>query len=247
MTRPVLPEKRHYVPEFAVEEFIVPLLRSRIESILASLPSPVDGARALDLGCGGQPFRRILEDRGYRYVSVDAQDPRGVVDFIAEIDRDLPPALLAKGPFDFILCTELLEHVADWNKAFQNIGLLLKQGGGALVTCPHFYVMHEVPFDFWRPTVYALRYYAERVGLTCVSLEKVGTSWDVLGTILGANLEAARATDRTFVNRALAYAIDTWTRTLFRVLKNRRLQRRVAWGTARHELYLSNVALLEKR
>jgi SAM-dependent methyltransferase len=246
MTRPVLPEKQSYVPEYPVEEFMVPLLRARIEAVLHSLPSPASGSTALDLGCGGQPFRAVLEHLGYHYVSVDAQDPRGIVDFIAEVDRDLPAALIAEAPFDFILCTELLEHVADWDKAFANISLLLRRGGRALLTCPHFYVLHEVPFDFWRPTPYALQYYSKRWGLECRSLDQVGTSWDVLGTILAANLDAAAAVERTFINRCLAYAIDRMTAIGFRLLKSGRLQHRVSWGASKYPVYLSNVALIEK-
>ena len=244
MSRPELIERATYTPALPVEEFIVPLLRSRIAPILEALPA--SEGQVLDVGCGRQPFRHLFEARGYTYVGTDAQNPLGIVDIVAEIDKDLPAALLARGPFDFILCTEVLEHVADWHKVFANFSLLLKSGARLLVTCPHFYIVHEAPYDFWRPTTYALLYYSEKFGLRCVSIEAAGGSWDILGTMLGANLGSARAIERTLFNRVLGFAIDRLTRTTFHLLKSGFLQRRVAWGSDRYPLYLSNVALFEK-
>jgi SAM-dependent methyltransferase len=246
MRRPVLIERATYVPALPVEEFIVPLLRSRIVPILESLPVSPGTRRVLDVGCGRQPFRDLFERRGDTYVSTDAQDPLGIVDYVAEIDGDLPAALVARGPFDFILCTEVLEHVADWQRAFANFSLLLNAGARLLITCPHFYILHERPHDFWRATVYGLLYHAEHAGLRCVSIETAGDSWEILGTMLGANLETARAIDRTFLNRLFGFLIDRCTSAVFHLLKSRFLQRRVAWGTDLYPLYLSNVALFEK-
>jgi hypothetical protein len=114
------------------------------------------------------------------------------------------------------------------------------------VTCPQFYILHEVPFDYWRPTPYALRFHGERSGLTCAYVEQAGTAWDILGTILGANLNAAKAQPRSLINRSCAFVIDRITSAVFRLLKTRWLQSRVTWGTTRFELYLSNVALFSK-
>jgi SAM-dependent methyltransferase len=244
MSRPELIERATYTPALPVEEFMVPLLLSRIAPILESLPAT--GGRVLDVGCGRQPFRHLFEARGYTYVSTDAQNPLGIVDVVAEIDKELPAALLARGPFDFILCTEVLEHVADWHKVFANFNILLKSGARLLVTCPHFYILHEAPYDFWRPTTFALLYCSEKVGLRCVSIEAAGGSWEILGTMLGANLGSARAIERTVFNRMLGFAIDWLTRIIFDLLKRGFLQRRVAWGSDRYRLYLSNVALFEK-
>jgi hypothetical protein len=57
-------------------------------------------------------FGACVEQRGVAYVSADAQDPMGIVHHIAEVDKDLPPGLLRDAPFDFNLCTEVMEHVA---------------------------------------------------------------------------------------------------------------------------------------
>src|SRR5262249_50198528 len=152
---------REYVPNSAQDEFIVPLLAERIRRAIAEYAAPAPAAgRALDIGCGGQPFRGDLEAIGYAHWGPHVpQNPEGTVDVICAIDDTLPPALLASGRFDFLICTEVLEHVADWESAFRNFSRLLAARGRLLVTCPHFYPLHAEPYDFWRPTPHALRHF----------------------------------------------------------------------------------------
>jgi SAM-dependent methyltransferase len=246
MNRPLLIERQVYKPNLHVEEFIVPLLKTKIESILEHLPDRPGDYKVLDLGCGGQPFRYLFEKKGHRYVSGDAQNPTGVVDYIAEADKDLPAALIARGPFDFILCTEVMEHVADWDKAFSNFRLLLRTDGLVLITCPHFYVLHEQPYDFWRPTIHALRFFARRYRFEGVHLEASGDSWDVLGTVLGANYGCLRSVDRRLVHRAAARALNVAFKILYKLLRSRWLQTRFSFASDLYPIYLSNVALLKK-
>jgi len=168
----------------STEAFIVPLLANAIRQRLSTLP-PGAGRAALDVGCGRQPLRAEIERLGYHYTGLDMQqDSLRPVDVIAPIDAPAPPELIARGPFAFILCTEVLEHVADWDAAFANFARLLGPGGRVLLTCPHLYPPHEVPYDFWRPTEHAIGYWAGRHGLTLRSAERLGSGWDVLGTLL---------------------------------------------------------------
>jgi SAM-dependent methyltransferase len=244
--RAVILQRAEYRPAFPVEEFIIPLLRSHIEQTLTELRCSSSGASALDVGCGGQPFRGALEAAGYSYTSVDVQDARGVVDYIAQIDQALPEKLLQRAPFDLVFCTEVLEHVADWPSAFSNFAVLAKPQGYLLVTCPHFYVLHEVPYDFWRPTIHALEHHAAAFGFEPVKLKMLGTSWDVLGTLVGANLGTAAAVNARFGNRCLAWLVNRLSRAVFLLLKTRALHNRVTWGSSLLPVYLSNLALFQK-
>lgn len=189
--RPDLDERRAYVPRARQERFIVPLLnRAILESLNSFAARASNGlsARALDVGCGGQPFRASIESRGWSYFGLDTQTQPGVqTEFICAIDQPLPEALARAAGFGLILCTETLEHVADWHAAFANLSALLAPGGVLLITCPHVYPLHEQPYDFWRPTPYALRWFASKYGLEVVDERRLGTAWDVLGTVLGAS------------------------------------------------------------
>lgn len=241
--RPNHVERAVYEPYGPQEEFMVPLLREHIERLLAAYATPNSSdARALDVGCGRQPFRKKLEAAGYKYTGMDVQQNiDGAVDVVGAIDQPLPGELLALGPFRFLLCTEVLEHVADWGAAFKNLATLLAPGGRLLITCPQFYQLHEEPYDFWRPTLHALTYFSDRVGLRTLTREAAGDTWDVLGTLL-ANSAPSPASDRLLDRGAAKLAV--WGhRLLFELLRTRRLQRTVQ---LRGPLYLSNIVVLEQ-
>ncbi|HTU34202.1 MAG TPA: class I SAM-dependent methyltransferase [Candidatus Acidoferrum sp.] len=241
--RPALDERRTYEPQWPAERFIVPLLRQEIEAGIAKYATPALGNRkAIDVGCGGQPFRSLLEAGGYSYRGVDANPTEGcTVDVTCAVDQPLPAELMKLGPFDFLLCTEVLEHVADWDAAFSNFRRLLAPGGRALLTAPHFYQLHEEPYDFWRPTLHAIDYYARRAGLQVLCRRAAGDAWDVLGTIL-PNCRFSAASFSVF-DRAIAKAARIAAGIANRALLSRRLQRSVR---VQGPLYLSNVVVLEK-
>ena len=237
--RPHLERRPDYEPQWDQERFIVPLLRSAIERRLDAHAKPL-GGKALDVGCGKQPFRATLEGFGFTYTGMDMQAAEGVA-HVAPIDGTLPADLLAEGPFAFVLCTEVLEHVADWHAAFDNFAKLTAPGGKVLLTCPHIYPLHEEPFDFWRPTPHAIRHYAERAGFRVVSLDELGDAWDVIGTTLGA-CTISRG-EWSWRARIAAWFVRRLVRTTYFLLRKGWFLRSVPLGS---KLYLSNVAILEK-
>jgi|SRR5919199_1008233 SAM-dependent methyltransferase len=225
------------------DQFIVQLLRKHIEQILSTYAKPTSPlSRALDVGCGRQPFRKDLEALGYTYMSLDAkQNLEETVDIVYEIDQPLTPEVIKQGTFDFILCTEVMEHVANWDVAFSNFAQLLAPGGRLFITCPHFYQLHEEPYDFWRATPYALQHFGNKFGLKVLHQVNAGDSWDVLGTLL-ANFYSLPAS-RSLRDRLLNRVVSQCRRFLFQLLVSRNLQ------TAVHlhgPLYLANVVVFEK-
>ena len=235
-----------YVPTSPQEEFIVPLLKQSIESRLKALASNASAkqskpVRVLDAGCGRQPFRHFFESPDFVYHSFDVQTHEGEeLDYVGPLDGELPRDLTAAEPFDFILCTEVLEHVADWNKAYENLSSLLAPGGQILMTIPHFYPLHEEPYDFWRPTRYAVEFYAKRYGMKLHEYEALGDSFDILGTLLARQVIRAKDHYR-FWDRQYAKIARMVQERLRKILTSRRLQKHlVDLGP----LYISNLAVL---
>jgi SAM-dependent methyltransferase len=230
-----------YRPGASQEEFIVPLLGERIRAALQLAPISSSAASALDVGCGEQPLRAVIEALGYRYVSLDVhQNSQGNVTYLGTLDGALPPEVLLVGGFDLLVCTEVLEHVADWPTAFRNLARLMKPGGRLLITCPHFYPLHEEPYDYWRPTPYAMGAFAQREGLVIVHQERAGDGWDVLGTMVACLRPAGGI---GLLGRLLSFAADISRKALFVIMRTRVFQRRVR---LQGSLYLANVLLLEK-
>ena len=106
---------------------------------------------------------------------------------------------------------------------------------------PHFFPLHEERYDFWRPTHYAIRFFAKKHGLEVEEDEKLGSGWDVLGTLLARQsfLPRTRSLTSRFVNR-MCQVIRRW---LFALLYSRRLQDFVV---DRGPFYLANFFVLRK-
>jgi SAM-dependent methyltransferase len=232
-----------YVPQWPPEKFIVPLLAEEIPNLFQRYGLPRHpGARALDAGCGMQPFRQMIEAGGYSYTGMDVvQNPNGTVDVIAALDQSFAAESFPGGEFDFILCTEVLEHVAGWTVAFANLARLLAPGGRLLLTCPHFYPLHEVPYDFWRPTCHAIEHFARENGFRILHLEQCGGPWEVLGTLLAETHSYPRS--KGLLARIAAKSLQTVRNLTAHCLESR-------WWRTNVELkgpyYLSNISILEK-
>lgn len=238
-----LPERTSYVPQWANERWIVPLLGQAIEERLEKYAAALArGGRCLDVGCGGQPFRAKLEAMGFSYTGFDMhQNPAGTVAALGAIDEPLP-ANLAGQRYDFILCTEVLEHVARWPEAFRNLAAALAPGGRLLITTPHLWFPHEEPADFFRPTSWAHDFHGRSAGLTPLEISRLGDGRDVLGTVLTSI--RIRPFQGRWYYRPLVLPLR-WTRSvMLGALRSASMRHLVSFETP---LYLSTIAVFEKR
>ena len=76
------------------------------------------------------------------------------VDVLADIER-LP---LADASVDGIICTSVLEHVANAPECMQEISRIIKPGGHVYITVPFIFPTHPDPLDRWRWTLDGLRH-----------------------------------------------------------------------------------------
>lgn len=66
-------------------------------------------------------------------------------------------AIIPDGTFDIIICTEVLEHVANPFDAVKELNRMLKSGGYLFVTTPFNFRIHGPLPDNWRFTVHGLK------------------------------------------------------------------------------------------
>jgi SAM-dependent methyltransferase len=235
--------RNDYATAAPQDQFIVSLLKYHIQQALSNYAKPTNSeARALDVGCGSQPFRSDLEALHYSYTSLDAeQNSEDSVDIICLIDQPLLPETLKDKQFDFILCTEVMEHVANWQGAFENFSKLLAPGGRLLITCPFIYPLHEEPYDYWRPTPYAFQYFADKHDLKIIHQVNAGDAWDVLGTVLATfhTEPMSRSLTHRIINKLVSKGKDF----LLNLLLEGQLQKALR---AKGKLYQANIVVFEK-
>jgi SAM-dependent methyltransferase len=81
--------------------------------------------------------------------------PRPGCDRVLDV-RAMPE--VADESYDAIFCSGVLEHVDDCHAAVRECGRILRPGGVFLVGVPFQQRIHCAPLDFWRFTVYGVRY-----------------------------------------------------------------------------------------
>jgi SAM-dependent methyltransferase len=142
------------------------------------------GGRVLDAGAGECVYRPLFEGR--RYVAVD----RGVGDGAWDYGRldataDLERIPFAAASFEFVLCTETLEHVARPAAVLAELRRVLKPGGTLALTVPFLHPVHQAPHDYYRYTPYGLRHLLAEAGFEVESLSAAGGFFTFLHLELG--------------------------------------------------------------
>jgi 2-polyprenyl-3-methyl-5-hydroxy-6-metoxy-1,4-benzoquinol methylase len=109
--------------------------------------------KILDVGCGNSPFRPLLNPASTQYQGIDVQAAASFgyqnPDTIYYDGKVIP---FADGSFDAVLCTEVLEHVADPAETIREIHRVLKPGGFGIITIPWSARFHYQPRDYHRYT-----------------------------------------------------------------------------------------------
>jgi methionine biosynthesis protein MetW len=109
---------------------------------LAAVP---DGARVLDVGCATGYLAAELTRRGCTVVGLEA-DPVAAAQAAAhceavvtgDVEAPQPRAeTAARGPFDVVLCADVLEHLRDPWEVLAWLRTLLAPGGRAVVSLPN--------------------------------------------------------------------------------------------------------------
>ena len=122
-------------------------LENEIAAFAASIP---DGAKVLDAGCGHAPYRALFSHTVYKtadFMQVDKEYAQEI-DYVCDL-ADVP---VEDNTFDYIVCSQVAEHLPNPITVFQELNRLLKPGGKLLCSAPLFFEEHEKPYDFFRYT-----------------------------------------------------------------------------------------------
>ncbi len=129
----------------------------------------------LDVGCGAQIYRSLVPaDVVYQGIdTVDAQ---------AGFGYDIPNTRyfagdawgVPAGSIDFLLSTEVLEHVRDPAAFLAQALQCLRPGGQLLLTVPFAARWHFIPNDYWRFTPSGLDHLLAAAGFTDICVNARG-------------------------------------------------------------------------
>ncbi len=148
---------------------------------LRSLPP---GKKLLDAGAGIQRFKPFCAHLDYisqdfgQYCGGDlfAGQPLEVWQArTCDIISDITCIPLSDESVDFILCTEVFEHIPDPAAALEEFSRLLRSGGSILLTAPFNSQYHQTPFFFYSGfSSEFYKHYAHKFNLSITQINPIG-------------------------------------------------------------------------
>ncbi|WP_156034964.1 class I SAM-dependent methyltransferase, partial [Pseudorhizobium marinum] len=128
----------------------------------------------VDLGCGQKPYGGIYSPLVSRSIGVDWEsslhDNRHV-DVFSDLNENVD---LPDDSADTILCTDVLEHIFNPLRLWDEMARIARDEAILIVGVPFFYWLHEEPHDHHRYTRHALRRYATEAKFEVVEIWAVG-------------------------------------------------------------------------
>ncbi len=147
------------------------LLKRFVRKVAAKYDRPQK--TLIDIGAGDcqyQPYFQKL-----KYFSQDVKNnQQQSIDYLGEMK------ILPSQKFDYVLCTQVLEHLPEPEKAFQEFYRVLKKNGRLFLTTHLAFEEHGAPADYWRFTRYGLKYLAEKAGFKVEKITPQGGRFVVL-------------------------------------------------------------------
>lgn len=131
----------------------------------------------LDIGCGGMPFKKMVDYKSYR--GLDFEYLPGI-DLIGD-SLYLP---FRESSFDSLIMTEVLEHVFYPSQALEEAKRVIRPGGYIYITAPMSWGLHYEPKDFWRFTKYSLLKLVQDCGMEIIHIERIGGAFSQIGARL---------------------------------------------------------------
>jgi SAM-dependent methyltransferase len=138
------------------------------------------GARVIDVGAGDAPYRELFAAQEYLTLDHEATPHSGDVDVLGSADA-MP---VADGSFDAVVCTQVLEHVAEPLAALTEFHRVLRPGGRLIATVPFAWEEHEMPHDYYRYTRPGAEHLLARAGFVDAEVRPRTDSFTTLAQLL---------------------------------------------------------------
>lgn len=150
--------------------------------------------KVIDVGAGEIPYKKFFNK--CQYITQDiVNNPQGSIDYVCDAIK-IP---VKDNSFDYIICTQVLEHVKEPHLVIKEMYRLLKRGGKVFLTTHLSFEEHMVPYDYFRYTRYGLEYLAISNGFRVERIKPQG------GRFIFLSKQIQTAIPRTLTNKYLIY------------------------------------------
>jgi len=211
------------------------LSRKALWREIKSMSSHISG-RVLDVGCGEKPYESLFQCR--QNLGIEIATPLNRKKSKADLYYDGSRFPVEDASFDWVVCSQVFEHVFSPKEFLSEIARVLKADGGLLMTVPFIWDEHEQPFDFARYSSFGLRSLLESHGFVILEHRKTLTDIRVLFQMLNDYIYKITATKNSFINilicAVLISPFNITAQIVYRLFPQNK------------DLYLDNVILAKK-
>lgn len=134
----------------------------------------------LDAGAGPSPYKNYFYQCKY-----EASDvlPASNINLVCSLD------LIPRNPntYDYIINTEVLEHVKNPSKVILELYRVLKPGGILFLTAPQNCALHQEPYHYYNITKYGLENILNNAGFKNIVIKPNGGYWHYLSNSIRDN------------------------------------------------------------
>jgi SAM-dependent methyltransferase len=152
------------------------LVRRAILDALSSQLKNLHGT-VVDVGCGYMPYKPLVlasPSRAERYIGIDLHEN---IYRSPDLEWDGSAIPLKEKSVDCALATEVFEHCPEPELVMRETLRVLKPGGLLFLTVPFLWPLHNVPYDEYRYTPFALERHLRNAGFVQITLRALG-GWD---------------------------------------------------------------------
>jgi len=158
-------------------------------SILSALEQAIPRftGKFLDVGCGRMPYRDLILNASEieEYVGLDLDDNAYADHEAPDANWDGKTIPFGDEQFGSAMATEVLEHCPNPQKVIDEVYRVLTKGGVFFFTVPFLWPLHNMPYDEYRYTPFALQRIFETAGFRQIEIVPLG-GWDAsLAQMLG--------------------------------------------------------------
>jgi SAM-dependent methyltransferase len=180
----------------------------------------------MDLGCGEVPLYFIYKDIVRSIFCVDWSNSGHNlrhIDMACDLNQKIP---IDSSKFDTIICTDVLEHIAEPSLLMSEISRMLKPGGTLILGVPFYYCLHEVPHDYYRYTSFALERFCKENKLSIKLLEPYGGAPEIIADVIYKTYD--------FLNLPGRKGFLKFWNWFCRILLSRRISKKISKSSSKH-------------
>ena len=136
------------------------LTANHIKTIIAKYILKNNNLELIDYGCGDMPYKSLFEPVLKKYIGLDIAENQ-LADINIGIDGRIP---IENDSVDFVLSTQVLEHVENPDEYLAESFRILKNDGLLILSTHGYWIYHPTPADYWRWTSSGLKKIIEKAG-----------------------------------------------------------------------------------